>query len=334
MKILVIGLGSMGKRRLRNLKALKEEDIITFDLREDRRKEVEEEYGIRTFANFEEAMKENPEVFIISVPPHIHLEYQLYAAKNNIHFFTEASVVRDRLNEVIEIIKEKDIIGAASSTLRFHPAVKRIKELVDNNKIGKLCTFTHHSGQYLPDWHPWEKVEDFYASQKETGGGREIVPFELSWITWVFGDVASVSGLVGNTLNMGDSIDDVYQILLTFKSGLIAHMLVDVVSRYAYRHFKLLGADGVIEWDWNTKQVGVFNPESQKWKYYKEDMGTAQEGYNPNIIEEMYIEEMKHFLNAVRGKEKYHYTLEDDEIILDVLYKIEESYQKQSKIDL
>ena len=334
MKIFVIGLGSMGKRRLRNLKALKEEDIIAFDLREDRRKEVEEEYGIRTFANFEEAMKEKPEVFIISVPPHIHLEYQLYAAKNNIHFFTEASVVRDRLNEVIEIIKEKDIIGAASSTLRFHPAVKRIKELVDNNEIGKLCTFTHHSGQYLPDWHPWEKVEDYYVSQKETGGGREIVPFELSWITWVFGDVASVSGLVGNTLNMGDSIDDVYQILLTFKSGLIAHMLVDVVSRYAYRHFKLLGADGVIEWDWNTKQVGVFNPESQKWKYYKEDTGTAQEGYNPNIIEEMYIDEMKHFLNAVRGKEKYHYTLEDDEKVLDILYKIEESHQKQKKIDL
>lgn len=334
MKILVIGLGSMGKRRLRNLKALKEEDIIAFDLREDRRKEVEEKYGMRTFANFEEAMKEKPEVFIISVPPHIHLEYQLYAAKNNIHFFTEASVVRDRLNEVIEIIKEKDIIGAASSTLRFHPAVKRIKELVDNNEIGKLCTFTHHSGQYLPDWHPWEKVKDYYVSQKETGGGREIVPFELSWIIWVFGDVASVSGLVGNTLNMGNNIDDVYQVLLTFKSGLIAHLLVDVVSRYAYRHFKLLGADGVIEWDWNTKQVGVFSPENQEWKYFKEDTGTAQEGYNPNIIEEMYIDEMKHFLNAVKGKEKYHYTLEDDEKVLDILYKIEESNQKQKKIDL
>ena len=334
MKILVIGLGSMGKRRLRNLKALKEEDVIAFDLREDRRKEVEEKYGIRTFANFEEAMKEKPEVFLISVPPHIHLEYQLYAAKNNIHFFTEASVVRDRLNEVIEIIKEKDIIGAASSTLRFHPAVKRIKELVDNNEIGKLCTFTHHSGQYLPDWHPWEKVKDYYVSQKETGGGREIVPFELSWITWIFGDVASVSGLVRNTLNMGDNIDDVYQVLLTFKSGLIAHMLVDVVSRYAYRHFKLLGADGVIEWDWNTKQVGVFNPENQEWKYFKEDTGTAQEGYNPNIIEEMYIDEMKHFLNAVKGKEKYHYTLEDDEKVLDILYKIEESHLKQTKIDL
>ncbi len=334
MKILIIGLGSMGKRRFRNLKALKEEDIIAFDLREDRRKEVEEKYGIRTFANFEEAMKEKPDVFIISVPPDIHLEYQLYAAKNNIHFFTEASVVKDGLEEVIELLKDKDIVGAASSTLRFHPAVKRIKELVDNDKIGKLCTFTYHSGQYLPDWHPWEKVSDYYVSKKKTGGGREIVPFELNWITWVFGEVASVSAIVGNTLNMGEGIDDVYHALLTFKSGLIAHLLVDVVSRYAYRQFKLLGADGVIEWDWNTKQVGVYNPKNKKWKYYKEDSGVAQEGYNPNIIEEMYIDEMKHFLNSVQKKEQYHYTLEEDYKILELLYKIEESYQKQKTIDL
>lgn len=332
MKILVIGLGSMGKRRLRNLKALKETDVIAFDLREDRRKEAEKKFGIKTYANFKETMKEMPEIFIISVPPAIHLEYQLFAAKNDIHFFTEASVVKEGLDQVIDILKDKDIVGAASSTLRYHPAIKKIKELVDNNEIGKLCTFTHHSGQYLPDWHPWEKVSDFYVSKRDTGGGREIVPFELSWITWIFGEIESVSSLIGNTLNMGEGIDDVYHVLITFKSGLIAHLLVDVVSRYAYRYFKLLGSDGVIEWDWNTKQVGIYDPKNQKWDYYKEDFGAAQEDYNPNIIEEMYIDEMKHFLNAVKKNEKYQYPLVEDKKILDILYKIEESFEKNSKI--
>jgi len=334
MKILVIGLGSMGKRRIRNLKALKEEDIIAFDLREDRRKEVEEKYGIKTYGKFEDAMLEKPEIFIISVPPDIHLEYQLYAAKNNINFFTEASVVKEGLEDVINLLKKKDIVGVPSSTFRFHPAVKKIKELVDNNEIGKICTFTHHSGQYLPDWHPWETVDSFYVSNKKTGGGREIVPFELSWLTWVFGEISSVSGLIGNTLNFGDGIDDIYHVLITFKSGLIAHLLVDVVSRYAYRQFKLLGANGVIEWDWNKKQVGVYNPKNEEWTYFKEDVGVAQDGYNPNIIEEMYIDELKHFLDAVRKKVKYHYSLEDDKRILDVLYKIEESNRKKSNVKL
>lgn len=334
MKILQIGLGSMGKRRLRNLQALNEKDVIAFDLRADRREEVEEKFGIKTFSNFEEVMKEKPEIFIISVPPDIHLEYQLYAAKNNIHFFTEASVVKDGLDELIEILKGKNIVGVPSSTLRFHPAVKRIKKLVDSQTIGKLCTFTHHSGQYLPDWHPWEKVTEFYVSNKETGGGREIVPFELSWITWIFGEVEKVTGVVANTLNFGNNIDDVYHAILTFKSGLTAYLLIDVVSRFAYRHFKLLGSEGVIEWDWNKKEVSVFDPNKTEWQFYKEDLGTAHEGYNPNIIEEMYIDEINHFLNAVRGKEKYHYSMEDDLKILDILYKIEESYLNQETIKI
>ena len=137
----------------------------------------------------------------------------------------------------------------------------------------------------------------------------------------------------GIPLNFGDNIDDVFHVLITFKSGLIAHLLVDVVSRYAYRQFKLLGANGVIEWDWNKKQVGVYSPKNEEWEYFSEGVGAAQEGYNPNIIEEMYIDELKHFLDAVQKKVKYHYTLEDDKRILDVLYKIEESHKKQTNID-
>ena len=48
MNFLIIGLGSMGKRRVRNLQALGYRNIIGFDMREDRRKEAKEKYGIQT----------------------------------------------------------------------------------------------------------------------------------------------------------------------------------------------------------------------------------------------------------------------------------------------
>ncbi|MBD3352539.1 MAG: gfo/Idh/MocA family oxidoreductase [Candidatus Lokiarchaeota archaeon] len=325
LKILVIGLGSMGKRRIRNLKALNEDDVIAFDPREDRRKEVAQKFNINTFSSFEDAMNEKPEVFVISVPPDIHIKYQSYAVKNDIHFFTEASVVSDGLEKVIEELKNKNIIGAASSTLRFHPAVKKIKQLIDDKEIGELCTFTYHSGQYLPDWHPWENINDFYVSKKETGGGREIVPFELSWISWIFGNVKSVIGLVENSLDMGESIDDVYHSLLKFESGINGHLLVDVVSRFAYRQMKILGKKGVIEWDWSKQRVRVFKPEKNEWMGFNVGGGTNEAGYNENIIEEMYINEIRHFLNSIRKKEEYHYSLEDDLAILNILYAIEKS---------
>ena len=195
MKFLVIGLGSMGKRRVRNLLANGEKSIFGFDLREDRRKETEEKYGIKTYGNFEEAVKEQKiDAFSISVPPDKHMDYAHYAFEYGIHCFIEASVVDDNMKELINKSKtNKEIKICPSCTLRFHPAIKLIKKIIETGEIGGLSHFSYHSGQYLPDWHPWEKVTDYYVGNKETGGCREIVPFELTWLNWVFGDIEKIS---------------------------------------------------------------------------------------------------------------------------------------------
>jgi predicted dehydrogenase len=55
--VLVIGLGSMGKRRIRNMQALGFTHIFGFDKREDRAKEAASLYKISTFTDFDEAFK-------------------------------------------------------------------------------------------------------------------------------------------------------------------------------------------------------------------------------------------------------------------------------------
>ena len=79
----------------------------------------------------------------------------------------------------------------------FHPAIKDIKRIIQSGEFGNITNFSYHSGQYLPDWHPWEKVSEYYVSNRETGGGREIVPFELTWIADVIGFPKKVTGFFG-----------------------------------------------------------------------------------------------------------------------------------------
>ena len=81
MKFLIVGLGSMGKRRIRNLQYLKAGKIIGFDTREDRAKDAEEKYNIQAFTDFEEAMGQNPDAVIISTPPDLHVKYALQPQK-------------------------------------------------------------------------------------------------------------------------------------------------------------------------------------------------------------------------------------------------------------
>jgi predicted dehydrogenase len=324
MKFLIVGLGSMGKRRIRNLQYLKAGDIIGFDTREDRTKEAEEKYGIRTFTDFDKAMKENPDALIISTPPDLHTKYAKIAAANNKHFFTEASVLDKGMDELIKLCIGKKIVAAPSCTMRFNSSICRIKEIVDSGEIGKPLAFTYHSGQYLPDWHPWEDYRKFYVAQRETGAAREIVTFELVWLTWVFGGLDTISCFKGKTSILDIDIDDLYQIIIRFRSGAYGHMQVDVVSRVADRSCKIFGEKGVIFWNWG-EDVRVYTTEDKQWKNYREEKGTNVEGYDEKIKEEPYIREMRSFVGAIRKKSEYPYTIEEDRTVLKWLYAAERS---------
>lgn len=323
-KFLIVGLGSMGKRRVRNLQYLKAGEIVGFDPREDRRQQVAQAYGIRTLADIEAAMRENPDVLVISTPPDLHVKYAMLAAKNNRHFFMEASVVDKGMDELIALCKGKKIIAAPSCTARFHPSVVKIKELVDTDTIGKVLAFSYHSGQYLPDWHPWEDYRQFYAAKRETGAAREIVPFELVWLTWVFGYPDAISCFKGKLSKLDIDIDDVYQLIMRFKSGTLGHMLVDVVARVPYRTCRLIGEEGLVQWEWG-EGVKVYTAKDKKWHEYRVEEGTTVEGYSDKIKEGHYIEEMGRFIRAIKGEKKYPYTLEDDREILSLLYAAERS---------
>lgn len=326
MKFLVIGLGSMGKRRIRNLQFLKAGEIIGFDPREDRRKETEEKYGIKTFKDFETAMRENPDVLIISTPPDRHMEYAIIAAQKNKHFFVEASVIDDDMDKLIDLCKGEKIVAVPSCTMRFHPTLMKIKELIDSGVIGKPLVFSYHFGQYFPEWHPWEDYRKFYAANKRTGGCREEVAFELVWATWMFGDVDTISCFRGKLTKLDVEIDDVYQIIIKFKNDVFGHLLVNVIARDPYRAFKILGEKGTIEWDWGTKKIRAFTAKNKKWIEYPSEEGDPAEGYV--FGEKMYINEIAHFLGAIKGDVKYRYTFEEDKKNLGLLYAAERSSDK------
>jgi prephenate dehydrogenase len=65
LTFLIVGLGSMGKRRIRNLRFNGEEKIIGFDIRIDRRKETETKYNIQTIDDFKILSPDNYDVLII-----------------------------------------------------------------------------------------------------------------------------------------------------------------------------------------------------------------------------------------------------------------------------
>ncbi len=326
-RILIIGLGSMGKRRIRNLKANGVTFITGFDLREDRREEVKKIYSIPVFQTLYEALEyTHYDAWIISVPPNIHHIYMKEALKNNTASFIEASVVDTDMIKIISEAKDKNIFFAPSYTLFFHPAIKNIAQILKKDLLGKVSNILYHSGQYLPDWHSYENVSEYYVAQRDTGGAREITPFELTWITMLFGMPERIACFYKKTIEIegAENIEDTYNLLMEYKEFII-NMCVDVVSRYATRRLLINGDKKQLVWDWNKDFIELYDPMKQEWEIISFEMDKAQSGYNKNITETMYNEEIDTFLNALNNEASFINTLEKDHKVLQLLYAAERS---------
>ncbi|HBM15428.1 MAG TPA: gfo/Idh/MocA family oxidoreductase [Lentisphaeria bacterium] len=323
-KFLIIGLGSMGKRRIRCLKALGfDREIIGFDLRADRREEAQNKYGVKTIAEIEHLNFDEIKAVIVSLPPDKHALGAKVAIDHNKPVFIEASVV---LEDVLEIqaYNQANVFVAPSCTLFFHPIIKEIKAIVLSGKYGRVTNFSYHSGQYLPDWHPWEDVKDYYVSNRVTGGAREIVPFELTWITDIIGMPQDIKGVFAKTMDCKADIEDSYAFTLKFKNA-IGSMIVDVAARYATRNLVINLENAQIQWRWDEGKMRIYEAASPSWIEYKQPESKPVAGYNVNINENMYVEELQAFLEGIKDRKQYPNTIEGDIAILKLLKAVEDS---------
>ncbi len=326
MRILIVGLGSMGKRRIRNLRHLGAGEVVGFDVREDRRAEAETRYGVTTVATLEEGFDPSPDAVIISTPPDLHIPHAVEAARRGVHFFTEASVVDDGVEDLLALLRARPgLVGVPSCTMRYQPGPRKLTELVADGAVGRPLSFIYQSGQYLPDWHPWEDYRTYYVSRRVTGACREIVPFELTWLSRAFGDVVSVSAFRGKVSDLDADIDDLCQCLLGFASGVRGVLQVDALARAPVRHFRLLGALGTLEWEAATYEVRLYSAATGQWTTHPLPRGSVEKGYAEWSAEDPYVEEMRDFLAAVRGERPFGYTFEEDCQLLCVLRAAEQS---------
>jgi predicted dehydrogenase len=322
----VIGLGSMGKRRIRCFRVLGLTNLVGIDSRPDRREEAASKYGVETFASLDEANSAHPlEALCISVPPDLHLRFMEAAVALAVPAFVEAGVVADGIPEVVAAAQQVGVSLVPSNTMVFHGAVRAVKRVLSSGRLGSISNVNHHTGNHLPSWHPWEPLTDHYASRREVGGAREMVAFELRWLSHLFGIPQRSAAMRAQTVRFaGADIDDTYCLLLDWGQAL-GVLVSDVVARPAVRRLSIVAEQGQLVWDWTEGHVRVYIAEKERWEELAYDAGAAHPGYDANIGERMYVEECAAFLDQIGGRADFPNTFGSDLAVLDVLYRAEAS---------
>nr|BAL53838.1 oxidoreductase [uncultured Acidobacteriota bacterium] len=318
MRFLIIGCGSMGKRRIRNLLHLGETDLLAFDPREDRRQEVTARYGVSAFSTFEEALAHEPEALVISTPPALHAPYVEWAIRHNVHFFCEVplSPHPSEIERFLHLMRESGFhrVAAPSSTWKFLPTVRMLQQLLNEPWFAPALCVLHQVGQYLPDWHPWEDYRTFYAADLKLGGGLDVPAIELNWMLWLLGDtrVKRVQGVARKLSRLEIHTADVLQLLMECENGVLLSMHFDMIQRKGERYVKFISENGTIVWEGWT--VRFFRASGTDWTFLPE--------LEPEAIEQTYVEEMRAFLAAIRGEAAFPNDLPTEHHIMTVLRQV------------
>ena len=245
---------------------------------------------------------------------------------DNIDCFIEASVVdRDKIKNLSEIISGKDLLILPSCTMKYYEFPKEIKNLLSEKIFGKPIFGNYSCGQNLVDWHPWEDISDFYVSNRPTGGCREIVPFELTWITDVFGKPELVEAFIGKLSDLDADIDDIYRMTLRFQNRFHLNFLVEVISApVPTRELRVVFENGIVKYSAESNALSYILKGDAEWTLL-----TLNDGRHHNSSinpEEPYIAEISDFLNAVESRNEMQFpnSLAKDFEILEMLNSIED----------
>jgi len=308
---MVCGLGSIGRRHLRNLRSLGEKDVVL--LRTGKSTLPDDDLaGLPIERDLEAALERwRPEAVIISNPTALHLEVAIPAAQKGCHLLIEKPLSHsvDRIGELRSAVAAGGGKVLMGFQFRFHPGLQLVKRLLQEGAIGRPLSVRAHWGEYLPGWHPWEDYRLSYSARTDLGGGVVLTlchPFD--YLHWLLGEVASVSARVGKLSDLDLEVEDTAEIGLGFAAGLAGSVHLDFVQRPPEHHLEVIGGQGTIVWDGLEGSTRLFTAERGAWQMFP-----APSGFERN---DMFVAEMRHFIEVVRGKAAPACTLEDGESAL------------------
>lgn len=324
MDVMVIGLGSMGKRRIRLLKGFEQiRKIVGIDRSEDRRAEVNEKFHCKTYDSIENAMKENEQIqcaFICSSPLS-HNSLIAEALYRNLHVFTEINLISAGYEENMALAGNREKVLFLSSTFCYREEIKFLNRRI---KKRENLNYVYHIGQYLPDWHPWESYKDFFVSNKKTNGCREIMAIEFPWLIGTFGQVINVNVMSDKISELNIPYKDNYMVQLEHERGNKGSLVIDIVSPMAVRNLEIYGENIYFSWNGTPTGLKEFDEEKREVRQVQlYDKIEHMAGYNSFIVENAYQNEIQEFLDAVEGKKQPKYGFKEDLEVLKIIDLIE-----------
>ncbi|OOY11997.1 hypothetical protein BMG00_13070 [Thioclava marina] len=268
--MLVAGLGSIGRRHLRLVRArLPEAQIMVL-----RHSGCSESVVGADFCTteLEEALDFAPQVAVIATPAPYHAAPAIALVRAGTHILVEKPMAASAADAraLAAEAQATGVVLQVGYNLRFLESLATFRAAVLGGEIGRVGSVRAEVGQYLPDWRPGTDFRAGVSARSELGGGALLeLSHEIDYLRWIFGEVTRLRGWLGQQGGLGIDVEDTVHMLLEFASPLpdrsdgaapVAVVTLDFIRRDTLRRCTAIGETGTLTWDGVSSQLRLARP--------------------------------------------------------------------------
>jgi UDP-N-acetyl-2-amino-2-deoxyglucuronate dehydrogenase len=168
--VAIVGCGAILPRHLESIKLNNMYNLVAIcDIQEDLVKNLGKKLNVKSFTSFKELIDSKISNFItIATPNSLHVDQSIYALENGCDVLIEkpVSFSENEVQQIIKVAKKHNQNAYCVLQVRLNPTVTLLKEVLDNNLLGKI-----RSVNFIQRWQrPFEYFTG-WRSIPEVGGG-------------------------------------------------------------------------------------------------------------------------------------------------------------------
>ena len=311
-KILIISLGSIGERHLRNTRILLPTSEIGVLRRQGFDANTTPKGADIQFHQLDEAISYSPDAVIIASPANFHLNDATPFINNHKNVFIEkplSSCVKNLDGFLEKAIRSKGFI-MVGYILRFLPTLQKIKKIVEVSQLGRIYHAYIQVGQYLPDWRPSADYRKGVSAQAELGGGVLLeLSHELDYATWLFGHPDHVYCRLMRSSDLEINTEDNAHIVFEYNeknNNKTVVLQLDFLQRSPQMTLQIVGSDATLKADLISETITLLGSNDSKEIIFKPEI--------ENINDDPYLKQFDYFFSKCFHDYKPKFSIANEKI--------------------
>jgi predicted dehydrogenase len=228
MKILIVGVGSIGLRHLRCFQGTGRADLSFCEVNPALRAQVAKDEKIeRHYPDLESALADQHDAAVVCTPANLHIPMAIRLAEAGIHLLLEKplSTSLDGIDKLQEVLAKRKLKSAVAYVMRCNPILRAMKDAIASGRFGQPVEIVSVSGQHFPTFRP--AYRDIYYKDRKTGGGaiQDALTHVLNASEWLVGPIRRIAVDASHQVLDGTSVEDTVHVMTRHGSTLGSYSL-------------------------------------------------------------------------------------------------------------